>query len=77
MIWNDKNNKSADTEELWYQMSHIADELDWTSRATVPKYSKILNDCFDRYVAPINMQFRIGKLLILLTNIIAENVHES
>jgi hypothetical protein len=76
-IWNANNNKSADEEGLWYQLSHIANELDWTSRPTVAKYSKILNSEFERYVAPIDIQFRIGKLLILLTIIIAENGHEA
>jgi hypothetical protein len=76
-IWNDKTNKDADVEGLWYQLTHIVNDLDWTNRAKVASYSKSLTEGFKRYVVPIEFQFRIGKLLILLTNIIAEFGHDS
>jgi hypothetical protein len=36
-----------------------------------------LHSGFERYITPVDMQFRIQKLLILLTNIIAEHGHEA
>jgi hypothetical protein len=76
-IWNDTTNKDADVEGLWYLLTHIVNDLDWTNRAKVASYSKSLTEGFKRYVVPIEFQFRIGKLLILLTNIIAELGHGS
>jgi hypothetical protein len=59
-------------------LSHIVNELDWKSRPTVARYTKIVSTGFDRYVAPVDLQFRIGKcLLILLTNILAEKGHDA
>jgi hypothetical protein len=76
-VWNDKANKGPDSEGLWYHPSHIANELDWKSKKNVKQYTGILETGFQKYIALIDLQFRVGKLLILLTNIIAGYGHES
>jgi hypothetical protein len=70
--WNNKVNKTRDVSGLFYYLAQIADETVWSSKEALKQLWEQLYQDYRMKIVPLDMQFRISKLINLTINIIAE-----
>jgi hypothetical protein len=58
-------------------MSHIVNKVNWASKDAVKRFGAELNMEYEQQIVPLDLQFRLSELIILLIKILAEKGNQS
>jgi hypothetical protein len=71
--WNYDSQHEFDSSRLLYHIGKIANDVDWSDEEDVKAYSVGVLKKFKDQVVPLDLQFRMSKVIIILINVLAKN----
>jgi hypothetical protein len=75
--WNEDINNAQNLSGLIYHMTHMVNEVNWANEDAVKGFGAKLNTKCERQIVPLDLQFRLSKIIILLLNVLAEKGNQS
>jgi hypothetical protein len=70
--WNENVASNIDIHGIIYHMGQVVNTIDWNDKDEVKKYTSKIQKEYNNQIVPLDLQFRLTKLLILLVNVMAE-----
>ena len=64
--------KGVTAEGFFYHLGQVGNQVDWSKKLDDESFTKQLREEYKKQVVPLDMQFRISRILIIITNLLAE-----
>jgi hypothetical protein len=75
--WNESVASRIDIHGIIYHMGQVVNTIDWNDKDDVKKYTSKIQKEYNKQIVPLDLQFRLSKLLILIINVMAEKGEEA
>jgi hypothetical protein len=75
--WNDTVARGIDIHGIIYHMGQVVNTIDWNDRDEVKRYTSKIQKEYNNQIVPLDLQFRLTKLLILIINVMADKGEEA
>jgi hypothetical protein len=75
--WNCSTKRTFDKSGMMYHLGQIASDIDWSNEEEVKQYYNKVREVFQNQIVPIDLQFKISKVIIVIINIMAEKGNQA